>query len=46
MLLIYVDEQAWTESERELCYGESTDLAHRLKDTPSNLSHGRHLMGE
>lgn len=31
MLLIYADEQAWTESERELCYGESTDLAHQLK---------------
>jgi hypothetical protein len=31
MLLIYADEQAWTEPERELCYGESTDLAHQLK---------------
>jgi hypothetical protein len=31
MLLIYADEQAWTETERELCYGESTDLAHQLK---------------
>ena len=31
MLLIYADEQAWTESERELCYGESTALAHQLK---------------
>lgn len=31
MLLIYADEQAWTESERELCYGESTELAHQLK---------------
>ncbi len=31
MLLIYADEQAWTESERERCYGESTDLAHQLK---------------
>jgi hypothetical protein len=31
MLLIYADEQAWTESERELCYGESTELAHHLK---------------
>jgi hypothetical protein len=31
MLLIYADEQAWTEDERELCYGESTDLAHQLK---------------
>lgn len=31
MLLIYADEQAWTESERDLCYGESIDLAHELK---------------
>jgi hypothetical protein len=31
MLLIYADEQAWTEAERELCYGESTDLAHQLQ---------------
>ena len=31
MLLIYADEQAWTESEREQCYGESTQLAHTLQ---------------
>lgn len=31
MLLIYADEQSWTEAERQLCYGESTDLAHDLK---------------
>ena len=31
MLLIYADEQAWTEVERALCYGESSDLAHDLK---------------
>lgn len=31
MLLIYADEQVWTEAERQLCYGESTDLAHHLK---------------
>ncbi len=30
MLLIYADEQAWTESERAECYGESTQLAHQL----------------
>ncbi|MBI3278840.1 MAG: YciI family protein [Acidobacteria bacterium] len=29
--LIYADEQAWTEAERELCYGESTELAQKLK---------------
>jgi hypothetical protein len=31
MLLIYADEQAWTETERERCYEESTELAHELK---------------
>lgn len=30
MLLIYADEQAWTEPERQACYGESTQLAQRL----------------
>jgi hypothetical protein len=30
-LLIYTDEQGWTEAERQLCYGESTDLAQELK---------------
>ena len=33
MLLIYADEQAWSEAERERCYEESIDLAHRLKST-------------
>ena len=31
MLLIYADEQVWTEPERQLCYGESTEVAHQLK---------------
>jgi hypothetical protein len=31
MLLVYADEQALTEAEREHCYGESTQLAHTLK---------------
>jgi hypothetical protein len=31
MLMIYADEQAWTEEERARCYGESTDLAHQLQ---------------
>jgi hypothetical protein len=31
MLLIYAAEQAWTETEREQCYEESTELAHELK---------------
>ena len=30
MLLIYGDEQALNESEREQCYRESTQLAHQL----------------
>jgi hypothetical protein len=30
MLLIYSDEQAWTEAERQCCYQESTELAHEL----------------
>ena len=31
MLLIYADEKAWTEAERQQCYGESKQLAHTLK---------------
>ncbi|HEY6972586.1 MAG TPA: YciI family protein [Candidatus Angelobacter sp.] len=38
MLLIYADEQAWTESERELCYGESTELCHQLKTAGQYIS--------
>jgi hypothetical protein len=38
MLLIYADEQAWTESEREHCYGESTELAHALKSNGQFLA--------
>jgi hypothetical protein len=30
MLLIYTDEGAWTESEREHCYVDSTRLTHEL----------------
>ena len=30
MLLIYADEQAWNEAEREHCYAESTQLAQDL----------------
>lgn len=32
LLLIYSDENAWTEDEREHCYDESVRLAQRLKD--------------
>ncbi len=31
ILLIYADENAWTEPERQACYQESTQLAHDLK---------------
>lgn len=31
MLLIYADEGVWTDSEREQCYKDSTDLTHELK---------------
>lgn len=31
MLLVYTDEKAFTQTERELCYGESTQLAHDLQ---------------
>lgn len=30
MLLIYSDEQAWTEGEREHCYKESSELGDKL----------------
>lgn len=30
MLLIYADEQVWTEAERAKCYTESTELTHEL----------------
>ena len=30
MLLIYSDENAWTDGEREHCYAESTELTHEL----------------
>lgn len=30
MLLIYADEKAWTDPERQECYEQSTELAHAL----------------
>jgi hypothetical protein len=30
MLLIYADENAWSDAEREQCYGESAQLAQKL----------------
>jgi len=38
MLLIYADEQVWTEPERQECYGESTQLAHTLKSSGQYLA--------
>jgi hypothetical protein len=38
MLLIYGDERAWTEAEREHCYGESTELAYQLKSKAQYLA--------
>ena len=38
MLLIYGDEQAWSEAEREQCYGESVQLAHQLKSSGQYLA--------
>jgi hypothetical protein len=38
MLLIYLDELAISESEREECYKESTLLAHQLKSSGQYLS--------
>ena len=32
MLLIYTDENAWTDAERQDCYVESTQYTHRLKE--------------
>lgn len=31
MLLVYSDENAWTESEREQCYAESVQITHQLQ---------------
>ena len=31
MLLIYSDENAWTDSERQACFQESLALSHQLK---------------
>jgi hypothetical protein len=38
MLLIYSDEQALSESKREQCYRDSTELAHQLKSSRQYLS--------
>jgi len=38
MLLIYVDEQALSETEREVCYVESAQLAHEIKASGQYLA--------
>ena len=38
MLLIYGDEQAWTDADRQACYVESTQLAHQLKSNGQFVS--------
>jgi hypothetical protein len=38
MLLIYADEQVWTDDEREQCYGESTQLAQQLQSNGQYLA--------
>ncbi|MGI8991564.1 MAG: YciI family protein [Bryobacteraceae bacterium] len=38
MLLIYADEQALSESEREQCYGESAELARQLHSNGQYLA--------
>ncbi len=38
MLLIYVDEQALSETERQACYVESAQLAHEIKASGQYLA--------
>jgi hypothetical protein len=38
MLLIYADENAWTDSERAACYAESAQLAHQLHENGQYVS--------
>jgi len=38
MLLIYSDEQALSETERQECYAESTELAHQLHSSGQYLA--------
>ena len=38
MLLIYFDEQALSETERQACYVESTQLAHEIKASGQYLA--------
>jgi len=38
MLLIYADENAWTDAERQECYVESTELTHELNSRGQYLA--------
>jgi hypothetical protein len=38
MMLIYADENVWTEPERQACYGESAQLCHQLAATGQYVS--------
>jgi hypothetical protein len=38
MLLIYTDEKAWTDQEREHCYAESAQLCHDLESRGQYVS--------
>lgn len=38
MLLIYADEQVWTEPERQSCYAESTDICLQLNKAGKYIS--------
>jgi hypothetical protein len=38
MLLIYADENAWTDDERQHCYAESTQLTHELNSRGQYLA--------
>ena len=41
MLLIYLDEQALNETERQECYAESTQLAHQIRASGQYLAAAR-----
>ena len=38
MLLIYADEKAWTDDERQACYQESAQLTHKLHEQGKYLA--------
>jgi hypothetical protein len=38
MLLIYIDEKAWKDNEREACYAESLKLTHELNERGQYLA--------